>query len=206
MLRLALHELRTPLTSVQLNAQLIERSLVKLGLEKEGRLAATIVSSARRLDALTQKLGDVARLRSGSATLDVGAHDLSRLLPEFLSRHAETLEVGRIRMSIPGGPLPIAADARRLDGILADLLSIALDRDEGRAGIDLRVTATAGEINFAVTVPGAASGDPPEAPSEDALGLGFLVARHLIECHGGKLDVRGESGGTLVLSFGLPRR
>ena len=53
MLRLALHEMRTPLTSVQLNAQLIERSLMKLGLEKECRLAAMIVSSARKLDALT---------------------------------------------------------------------------------------------------------------------------------------------------------
>ena len=35
LLRLALHEMRTPLTSVQLNAQLIERSLAKLGLDKE---------------------------------------------------------------------------------------------------------------------------------------------------------------------------
>jgi len=60
--RLALHEIRTPLTAVQLNAQLIERSLGKLGLEKECRLAGTIISAARKLDELTQELGDIARL------------------------------------------------------------------------------------------------------------------------------------------------
>ena len=76
MLRLALHEMRTPLTSVQLNAQLVERSLTKLGLDKECRLVAMIVSSARKLDALTQELSDVARLRSGAAKLELRTQDL----------------------------------------------------------------------------------------------------------------------------------
>jgi K+-sensing histidine kinase KdpD len=205
MLRLALHEMRTPLTSVQLNAQLIERSLTKLGLEKEGRLAAMIVSSARKLDVLTQELGDVASLRSGKADLDVRTHDLARLLPELLSRHSAELDIGRIRVAAVVGPLPIAADVRRLDRVLANVLSIALDQDTDRAGIDLQLSATEDRIYFTLTAPTESSLDVPRVPSEDALGLGVLVARFLVECHGGELEVGLGATNELVLRFWLPR-
>jgi K+-sensing histidine kinase KdpD len=205
MLRLALHEMRTPLTSVQLNAQLIERSLTKLGLEKECRLAAMIVSSARKLDALTRELGDVARLRSGKANLDVRTHDLSLFLPEFLSRHSGELDVGRIRIAAPAGRLPIAVDAGRLDQILANLLAIALNQDTGRTGIDLQVSVAEDKVHFTLTAHSESSGGTPGVPSDDALGLGLLVARVLVECHGGELEVGQGSTNGLVLRFWLPK-
>jgi K+-sensing histidine kinase KdpD len=208
LLRLALHEMRTPLTSVQLNAQLIERSLTKLGLEKECQWAAMIVSSARKLDALTQELGDVARLRSGKLDLDVRTHDLSRLLSELLSRHSGELDVGRIRFAVPAEPLPIVADARRVDTILANLLSIALNQDAERVGIDLQVSAAEGKVHFTLTAHREIAGVFPGVPSDDALGLGVLVSRFLVECHGGELEVgQGDHGSTneLVLRFWLPK-
>ena len=204
MLRLALHEMRTPLTSVQLNAQLIERSLTKLGLEKECRLAAAIVSSARKLDALTRELGDVARLRSGRANLDVRTHDLSLLLPALLSRHSGELEVGHIRLAAPAGHLPIAADAGCLDRILANLLTIALNQDTSRAGIELQVGAAEDKVHFTLTARSESPAGAPGVPSDDALGLGLLVARFLIECHGGELEVGQGSPNDLVLRFWLP--
>ncbi len=199
MLRLALHEMRTPLTSVQLNAQLIERSLTKLGLEKECHLAAMIVSSARKLDALTQELGDVARLRAGKADLDVRSHDLTRWLPEFLSRHAGDMDTTRIRIALPAGPLPMSVDGRRLDRIFFNLLLTALNQDTGRAGIDLQVSEVEDKVRFTLTAP-----CETEAPSDDALGLGLLIARFLVACHGGKLAV-SQRARDLVLCFWLPR-
>jgi K+-sensing histidine kinase KdpD len=206
LLRLALHEMRNPLTSVQLNGQLIERSMVKLGLEKERRLSAMIVSSARKLDSLTQDLGDVARLRSGGSASAMHVHDLSRLLPEILSHLAETLDSSRIRLAIPVGPLPILADARLLDRILGNLLSIALRYDAGQAGIDLHVGVNKTEIVFAATVPALpdAARMTLAAPSDSELGLGFLVARIMVEDHGGKLESRPGPAGELVLRFSLP--
>jgi two-component system sensor histidine kinase KdpD len=209
MLRLALHEMRTPLTAVQLNAQLIERSLTNLGLEKECRLASMIVSSARRLDALTQELGDVARLCSGTAALDVRTHDLSRLLPEIISRHAGELDVSRIRIAVPlDVPLPIAVDERRLDRILVSLLAIASNQDVGRAGIDLQVNVAADKVDFVLSTRLGLSSAHPGPPSDDALGLGLLVARLLVECHGGGLEVSQGSANDLVLlvlHFWLPQ-
>jgi K+-sensing histidine kinase KdpD len=204
--RLALHEMRTPLTSVQLNAQLIERSLVKLGLENECRLAGTIVSAARKLDELTQELMDMARLCSGKIALDLRTHDLTRLLPEILSRHGGTAEGHRVHTTVPDHPLPITVDARRLDRIVSNLILIGLRLDVLGAGIDLRANASPAEVEISVSVPATPSEAAPALPSDDELGLGFLVSRILVECHGGKLEAQRGPAREVVLRCGVPRR
>jgi K+-sensing histidine kinase KdpD len=204
LLRLALHEMRTPLTSVQLNAQLIERSLVKLGFEKECRLAGTIVSAARKLDALTQELGDIARLLSGKVALDLRVHDLARLLPEILSRNIGAPDSSRIQVVFPAGPLPITLDAHRLDRILTNLILIGLRLDAGETGIDLRASADETEVQISVTAPADTSSSTRTLPSDDELGLGFFLARILIECHGGRLETQMGPDREVVLRFSLP--
>ena len=205
LLRLALHELRNPLTSVQLNGQLLEQALGQPGLEKERRLAGMIVSSARKLDTLTQDLADVARLRGGQLVADARAHDLSRLLPEILSRLGESLDSSRIRLAISPGPVPILADARRLERVLSNLLSIGLRHAASQADIELRVTASRSEIVFDVIGPLCSNLPKPSsvAPSDSTLGLGFVVARLMVEAHGGRLEVQ-DLDGVLVLRFSLP--
>jgi signal transduction histidine kinase len=205
LLRLALHELRNPLTSVQLNGQLLERALGKPGLEKERRFAAMIVSSARKLDILTQDLADVARLRAGQVAADARAHDLARLLPAILSRLDATLDQSRVRVAIPPGSLPVRVDAHRLERILANLLSLGLRHATGQADIELRVSVNGSEIVFDVIVP-VGSNLPKRsaaAPGDSTLALGFVVARAMVEAHGGKLAARQDSPGALVFHFSL---
>jgi K+-sensing histidine kinase KdpD len=208
LLRLALHEMRTPLTSVQLNAQMIQRSLAKLGLEKECRLAGTIVSAARKLDGLTQELGDTARLLSGKVSLDLRVHDLARLLPEMLSRHAGAPNSNRIRVAVPPGPLPITADERCLDRILTNLVLAGLDLDAGGTGIDLRASAAEAMtvVELSVAPPAPQDDAPLASPSDEELGLGFCLARVLVELHGGKLDALRGAASALVLRFSLPSK
>jgi K+-sensing histidine kinase KdpD len=204
LLRLALHELRTPMTSIQLNAQLIERSLEKAGFEKECGLAGTIVSAARKMDGLTRELGEVSRLMTGQVALDLATHDLSRLLPDILARHGGAPDGNRIRMAVPAGPLPVVADLRCLDRILTNLISLALRLDSTGTGIDLHVTAHETETEFTIRAPADGADATLAAPSDDKLGLGFLLARILVECHGGKLEAQRGSAGELVLRFFLP--
>jgi signal transduction histidine kinase len=195
LLRLALHELRNPLTSVQLNGQLLERALGRPGLEKERRLAGMIVSSARKLDFLTQDLADVAHPQAGQRTADAWAHDLARLLPGMLVRLG--LDASRVHLEMPPSPVPILADARRLERILANLFSVGLRHAPSQAGIELRVSTDGREVGFDVIVP-----MRPDAAR--STGLGLVVARAMIEAHGRKLESRQEPTGALVLHFSLP--
>jgi hypothetical protein len=93
-----------------------------------------------------------------------------------------------------------------LERILGNLLSIGLRRETGQAGVELRVDAGEGEILLAVSVSACsdAPGRPHAVPSENELGLGFLVARIMVEGHGGKLVSRQGPAGELVLRFSLP--
>ena len=206
LLRLALHEMRTPLTSVQLNAQLIERSLAKLGLDKECRLAGTIVSAARKLDGLTQELGEAARLLSGKVSLDLRVHDLARVVPEILSRHVAAPDSNRIRLKIPPGPLPTTADEHCLDRILTNLVQVGQGLDAGENGIDLRVSTAEVEavVEISVPTPAPPVDGPLALPSDEELGLGFCLARVLVELHSGKLEARRGPAHEVVLRFSLP--
>jgi K+-sensing histidine kinase KdpD len=204
LLRLAVHEMRTPLTSVQLNAQLLERSLVKLGLEKECRLAGTIVSAVRKLDELTQELGDIARLHSGENELDLRVHDLTRLLPEILARHMGPSDSPRIRMEVPLSPLPVRVDARRLDRIVSSLVRTGLRFDGAGTGIALSVNASEAEVEISIVAPAHASDTALTTPSDLELGLEFLLARVLVECQGGKLQAQRGPAREVVLRFSLP--
>jgi K+-sensing histidine kinase KdpD len=66
------------------------------------------------------------------------------------------------------------------------------------------VSANEGETEFSIVAPADISDATLAAPSDDKLGLGFLLARILVECHGGKLEAQRGSTGELVLRFSLP--
>jgi signal transduction histidine kinase len=206
LLRLAVHELRTPLTSIQLNAQLMARSLATSGLEKECRLTGTIISAARKLDGLTRELGEVVRLMSGEVALDLRACDLTQLLPEILARSGRAPDDNPIRVAVPPGPFPITADARCLERILTNLILIGQRLVARGSGIDLRVSANECDVEFSVVAPVQESGGTLALPSDEKFGLGFFLARILVECHRGKLETQWGSATELVLRFSLPRQ
>jgi hypothetical protein len=61
------------------------------------------------------------------------------------------------------------------------------------------------KIHFTLTAHPDPAAAAPGLPSDDAPGLGALVARFLVERHGGELDVSRGSTNDLVLHFWLPK-
>jgi signal transduction histidine kinase len=213
LIRLVSHDIRNPLTSVHLNAQLLQKSLAERGLEKEERLVATVLAAARRLDAMIEELVDSSRVRSGQLRLELRQVALERAVPEILARNACTFDTTRIRLALPEGPIRVTADIARLERVVTSLLIIALRNCADGAEIALRVAVVDDEVRFAVVVPGRAlsSEEPPVQPSrhlghktDHGYGLGFFIARMLVERHGGRLWVEGAPDLGTTLHFALP--
>ncbi len=216
MVRAVSHDIRNRLTSVHLNAQLLEKSVTQRGLDKEQRFAAMLVSAARRLDAMIQELVDSARLRHGRLRLDLQPLAIDRFVPEVLSRNTRVLDMNRVRLLMPQGPMTASADAARLERVLLNLLGNALKRggDTGRA--ELHVRTEGDEVRFSVSDQGPAiapeqlptvledflNGQP--AGTEPGFGLGLFVACKLIEHHGGRLWVDGSTGPGATFHFTIP--
>ena len=213
LIRVVSHDIRNPLTSVHLNAQLLQKILAERGLEREEGLVATVLTAARRLDAMIEELVDSSRVRSGQLRLELRQVALERAVPEILARNASTLDTTRIRLALPDGPVRVTADVARLERVVTSLLIIALRNCADGAEVALRVAVVGDEVRFAVVVPGRAhsSEEPPVQPSrhlshktDHGYGLGFFIARMLVERHGGRLWVEGAPDRAVTLHFALP--
>lgn len=216
MVRAVSHDIRNRLTSVHLNAQLLEKSVIQRGLEKEQRFASMLVGAARRLDAMIQELVDSARLRHGRLRLDLQPLEIARFVPDVLARNTRMLDTNRVRLLMPQASMTASADAARLERVLVSLLGNALKRGGDTGEAELHVRTEGDEIRFSVsdqgpTIP--AHELPTEldelltcqpAGTEPGFGLGLFVASKLIEHHGGHLWLDSSTGPGATFHFTIP--
>jgi signal transduction histidine kinase len=214
LLHVVSHDLRAPLGALIGQAQLLRRR--DAGDAWVVARADAILRAASRLDSMVEDLVDAARSESGHLRLALERVDLEPFLEELLERMGASLEVDRVRLSLPGaGRLAVRADPRRLERILVNLITNALKfAPEGT----VRLGADRGDGWVAISVaddgPGIDAADVGrlftryyrgrQAPSVDGLGLGLYGARLLVEAHGGRLSVQSSPGEGATFRVELP--
>ena len=211
------HDLRTPLTIIQAQAQLLKRMLEMAGQNgRQRRSVETIVTAARRMNAMIQDLVDSARLESGQLRLERQPLDLEAFVADLLGRSREVLETGRVKVDIAKGLPPVSADPNRLERILTNLLSNALKYSPPETDVLLTGQRTDDQVTVSVSDRGAGipGDDLPHlfdrfyrvrrAKRAEGLGLGLYITRMLVEAHGGRIWVESEVGKGSTFSFTLP--
>jgi signal transduction histidine kinase len=171
LIRLIAHELRNPLTAMQLNAQLIERSATRDGREKEQRWAATIASSARRLDSLIQLLVEGDRIRTGRIQLTRQRLTFADWLESVLTGVGQV----RIHASPADRALVVAGDAQRLERAFQALTNIAVHSAGPQAPLSIDVRLEGERLRCSIRTP-QSTDVVAEQPSR-------LAAGHDIEIH-----------------------
>ena len=169
------HELRTPLTAVTGFAEAVADGVAEG--EDARRAGQTIQREAQRLERLVTDLLELARLGADEFRLDVASLDLAALVrdcAEVWQLRCAREDV-QLQVEAPAGPVPIAADARRLHQVV-----------DGLAENALRVTPAGAPIVFALVTDGVAvrlsvrDGGPGLAPEDYAVAFerGVLNARY----------------------------
>jgi two-component system sensor histidine kinase MtrB len=124
-----------------------------------------------------------------------------------------------VDVDLPDEPVVVDADPRRIQRVLRNLLSNAIEHGEGHP-VDVRLRGGPGGV--AVTVrdrgpglrPGEAAlvfgrfwrADPARARSSGGTGLGLSIALEDTRLHGGYLQAWGEPGTGSVFRLTLPWR
>jgi PAS domain S-box-containing protein len=204
------HELRTPLNSILGWITLIQRG--KLNKVTFDQALEVIERNASLQTQLIEDLLDISRISRGKLSLSIDSVNLI----ELMQTTAETLRPASDAKSITmelfldSSIGIIMGDANRLQQIFWNLFSNAIKFTPPNGAVTVRLKKT--EDSYAqiqVTDSGIGiepnflpyvfeyfrQADASTTRSQGGLGLGLAISRHLVELHGGTIDVESQGKG-----------
>jgi signal transduction histidine kinase len=213
------HQLRNPLTSIRMSVHLLlEETLGPLNARQIELLLAAREES-ERLTVIVEELLDLNRMESGKTLLDiepVAPHAMVRDAVEPFLTEAKDKGI-TLATTVPDGLPNVLGDNKRLQHVLANLLSNALRFTTPGGSVSVDAEAEPGMVKFAVTD----SGKGIEAahlgrlfepfyrvPGQDkptGVGLGLAIVKEIVKAHGGSVGVESEPGKGSTFWFTLPQ-
>jgi len=214
------HELRTPLTTVRLAGGVLHDA--KASFDPEARRAAELLQrELDRFETLLVDLLEISRFDAGAAALDlddVNLTDVVRRVADVTRPLADARDT-RVVIRAPKTPCVAEADVRRVERIVRNLVTNAIDHAESR---EIVVTVAADEQSAAIAVRdhgvGLAVGesamvfnrfwraDPARARTSGGTGLGLAISLEDTHLHGGWLQAWGKPHEGAQFRLTLPRR
>lgn len=214
------HELRTPLTTVRMAGDVLYDARERFD-PVTARAAELLQKELDRFELLLTDLLEISRFDAGAAVLDledVNLVDLAHRVADSTRPLAERRGI-RVVVRDPGRPCVSEVDVRRVERIVRNLVSNAIDHAEGRdveilVGADDHAAALAVRDHGVGLSEGEAQmvfnrfwrADPARARSTGGTGLGLAISREDANLHGGWLQAWGEPGWGAQFRLTLPRR
>ena len=202
------HELRTPL-----NAMLGWTRLLRMGrMDGPGveRALETIERNAHLQEQLIADILDVSRIVTGKLRLELRPTDLAPLLHVAADSLRQSAQAKGIeltsRVDFAGAVL---GDADRMQQVVWNLLANAIKFTPAGGSVSLSLARQGPSAVVTVTDTGEGisaellpyvfdrfrQGDASITRPHSGLGLGLSIVRHIVELHGGKVQVRSEGKG-----------
>ena len=221
------HELRTPLTTVRMAGDVLHDARGDFDATT-ARAAELLQMELDRFETLLADLLEISRFDAGAAVLetdDVNLVDVAHRVVEATRALAEQRNV-ELEVQAPDHPCLAEADVRRVERILRNLVTNAIDHAhaDGRkaetARVVLRVAGDDQAAAIAVRdygvglAPGESAmvfnrfwrADPARARTSGGTGLGLSISMEDTHLHGGWLQAWGRPGEGSQFRLTLPRR
>lgn len=214
------HELRTPLTTLRMASEVIYNHRTSFEAPV-ARSAELLVAQLDRFERLLEDLLEVSRFDAEVAVLEPVDFDLIVLIKRCVSDLGIDGDdkTSGISTQSDNSVVPIRADMRRVERIMRNLLSNALDHCDGTP-IEVRIASTESEIAVGVRDYGSGldeaslirvfdrfwRADPSRARVRGGTGLGLSIALEDARLHNGELDAWGRPGKGAHFVLTLPRK
>ncbi len=211
------HELKTSLTAIIASAELITDELHVNEGSVHWRLLQSIVRNAHKMNERVTSLADMPRQQMQDLKFHPEPVDITEVVHNVGERIHPRIQSRRqsLTLDLPDSLPLVRADPVHLEQILLTLLANASKFSPEEGSIKVRVWQDDRE-NLVTQVSDTCGGIPPEEEervfqahyqiqkSKDKGGLGLTIARFLVELHGGKIWLVGQTGPGCSFFFSLP--
>jgi two-component system sensor histidine kinase MtrB len=213
------HELRTPLTTLRMASEVIYNRRESFD-PLVARSAELLSAQIERFERLLEDLLEVSRFDAEVAVLEAVDFDLIALIRRAVNDFnlSDNGVDSRIIVLCEAETVAVKADARRVERIMRNLLSNALDHAEGK-DVTVTVLATPTEVGIGIRDHGIGldeaslirvfdrfwRADPSRARVRGGTGLGLSIALEDARLHNGELDAWGRPGAGAHFVLTLPR-
>ncbi|MEH1860919.1 MAG: response regulator [Nostoc sp.] len=217
------HELRTPLNSLLILARLLADNSLNNLTDKQVEYSRTIYSAGTDLLELINDILDLAKIESGTMSLDIeqiALADLEISVEQTFRQVAHNKELSFTIERDEKLPPTIYNDSKRLQQVLKNLLANAFKFTE-QGGVKLQIFQVDNSmIAFAVSDTGIGipaekqkiifeafqQADGTTSRKYGGTGLGLSISRELAQLLGGRIELLSEPGQGSTFTLYLPRR
>ena len=213
------HELRTPLTTIRMAVDMIHASRDDF-TAPVARSAELLSRELDRFEGLLTDLLEISRFDAGAAAMQLEPADLRDIAASAVDASSALAARAHTSLQLQARrPAVAPMDKRRIERIVRNLVSNAIEHAEGRP---IEVAVAANETAVALTVrdhgvglaPGDAArvfnrfwrADPARARTTGGTGLGLAISLEDARMHDGWLQAWGEPGNGSCFRLTLPTR
>jgi len=213
------HELRTPLSLIRLYAETLEMGRLK-SADKAQEYYSIIRKESERLTALINNILDFSRIEAGRKEYDFRETDMRELVHNTLESYRYQIEQHgfafeeKIAEDVP----PLRVDREAMARSLLNLVNNALKYSQDRKFIGVSLFRDNGAVRLEVVDHGIGIpvheqgkifekfyrvGDPLVHNTKGS-GLGLSLVRHIVQAHGGDVQVESAPGRGSKFTITLP--
>jgi len=201
------HELKTPITLIRLYSETLLRPDAFREQDRDG-FYRIIMRESERLGRLVDRILTFSRVERGDQVYNFEECDVAPVIARVVDDYREYLERAgfRLERTLPASAPPVRFDPTALSQAVVNLLDNAVKYSGENREIAVRLGAENGCVTFEVEDNGlgiaAAEQERifgrfyrvPNGSGQGGYGLGLFLVRHIMDAHGGRIDVESEPG------------
>jgi len=213
------HELRTPLSLIRLYAETLEMGRLP-SQEKREEYYCIIRKESERLTALINNILDFSRIEAGRKEYDFRQTDIGELVRNTLDSYRYQIEQNgfSFQQHIANDLPPLRVDREAMARSLLNLVNNALKYSQNEKFIGVNLYRENGSVKLEVVDHGIGIPHPeqqkifekfyrvgdPLVHNTKGSGLGLALVRHIVEAHGGAVQVESDPGQGSKFTITLP--